>query len=97
MMWKRPLQSWLHRAIPPATIGLIESYLHSNENEILADLVLDQRGAIEIQDGAEMMEEFETSKEAEQKDNWDLLDKHLSVQQDLKEAEKALASQLELL
>ena len=33
-------------------------------------------------------------KEAEQKDNWELLDKHLTTQHDLKQAEKQLAEKL---
>jgi DNA primase len=65
------------------------------ENEILADLALTNVVRLKFRMVQKMMEDnLKQVKEAEQKDNWDLLDKHLSVQQDLKEAEKALASQL---
>jgi DNA primase len=65
------------------------------ENEILADLALTNVVRLKFRMVQKMMEDnLKQVKEAEQDDNWDLLDKHLSVQQDLKEAEKALATQL---
>ena len=65
------------------------------EQEILADLALTNVVRLKFRMVQKMMEDnLKQVKEAEQKDNWDLLDKYLSVQQDLKEAEKALANQL---
>jgi DNA primase len=65
------------------------------ENEILADLALTNVVRLKFRMVQKMMEDnLKQVKEAEKKDNWDLLEKHLVVQQDLKEAEKALANQL---
>jgi DNA primase len=65
------------------------------ENEILADLTLTNVVRLKFRVVQKMMEDnLKQVKEAEQKDNWDLLDEHLSIQQNLKEAEKGLASQL---
>lgn len=65
------------------------------ENELLADLALTNVVRLKFRMVQKMMEDnLKQLKEAEQIDNWDLLEKHLTVQQDLKEAEKALANQL---
>jgi DNA primase len=65
------------------------------ENEILADLALTNVVRLKFRMVQKMMEDnLKQLKEAELKDNWELLEKHLGVQQDLKEAEKALANQL---
>jgi DNA primase len=65
------------------------------ENEILADLTLSNVVRLKFRVVQKMMEDnLKQVKEAEQKDNWELLDKHLAIQHDLKEAERGLASQL---
>lgn len=65
------------------------------EDEIISDLALTNVIRLKFRVVQKMMEDnLKQVKVAEQKDDWDLLEKHLTVQQDLKEAEKQLAGKL---
>jgi DNA primase len=65
------------------------------EDEIIGDLALTNVIRLKFRVVQKMMEDnLKELKAAEQKDDWDLLEKHLTMQQGLKEAEKELASKL---
>ena len=65
------------------------------EDEIIGDLALTNVIRLKFRVVQKMMEDnLKQVKAAEQKDDWDLLEKHLTMQQGLKEAEKELAGKL---
>jgi DNA primase len=65
------------------------------EDEIIGDLAYTNVIRLKFRVVQKMMEDnLKQVKEAEQKDDWDLLEKHLTMQQGLKEAEKELAGKL---
>jgi DNA primase len=65
------------------------------ESEIVGSLALTNVIRLKFRVVQKMMDDnMKLLKEAEQKDDWDLLDKHLTMQQGLKEAEKELAGKL---
>jgi DNA primase len=65
------------------------------EDEIIGDLALTNVIRLKFRVVQKMMEDnLKQVKAAEQKDDWDLLEKHLTMQQGLKEAEKELAEKL---
>jgi DNA primase len=65
------------------------------EDDIIGDLALTNVIRLKFRVVQKMMEDnLKQLKAAEQKDDWDLLVKHLTMQQNLKEAEKELAGKL---
>jgi DNA primase len=65
------------------------------EDEILGEMTLTNVVRLKFRVVQKMMEDnMKQLKIAEQKDDWDLLEKHLTMQQGLKEAEKELAGRL---
>jgi DNA primase len=65
------------------------------EDEIIGDLALTNVIRLKFRVVQKMMQDnLVQVKAAEQKDDWDLLEKHLTMQQNLKEAERELAGKL---
>ena len=65
------------------------------EDEIIGDLALTNVIRLKFRVVQKMMEDnLKKLKAAEEKDDWDLLEKHLTMQQGLKEAERELAGKL---
>lgn len=65
------------------------------EDDVIGDLALKNVIRLKFRVVQKMLEDnLKQVKDAEQKDDWDLLDKHLTIQLGLKEAEKELAGKL---